>query len=474
MDHQTRYSSSQSAVGNLPTWAIISLAVLLVTAHSWAQSASEPARPVFDSGAEPAQDADVPEEPTPEELAAQAREQAAGELLNAANDAYQAGDAESAIVSWREIESDYPGTASWPKAIFNLGIALKEAEDYQAAIEQFEKMFAEDAIVNDLEPGAHLMEAYRSYRHRTMWQIGDCYMALEDYEAALAAYRLTDTTYPLQSWCGTCAMSSRLQFREQEALCLSYLQRWDEVAAAYAAMGSAQASMELVSMYETTGQLDDLTAMLDSWDAQWAAEWEAGGGEITEQIFTDYRQSRPVRQLLDLHALQRDGDLEGLLAVLLSEDRDIRIWEKTEAMSLLARTPEGSAAMLIAYLETPEPKNTAPEARAYLTLGMCGTAEAVALLRGRAATGTASWDVRVAVKALSSSPAGEQALEELANSSPSEYLTAALAEAEDGMPDFAGDLRRNSVVWLVDDLPEVPADVALPTDLFADEPEEDE
>ena len=195
---------------------------------------------------------------------------------------------------------------------------------------------------------------------------------------------------------------------------------------------------------------------------------------MTEEIFTDFRPSRLVRQLLDLHALQRDGDLEGLLAVLLSEDRDIGMWEKTEAMSLLARTPEGSAAMLIAYLETPEPKNTAPEARAYLTLGMCGTAEAVALLRGRAATGTASWDVRVAVKALSYSPAGEQALEELANTSPSEYLTAALAEAEDGMPDFAGDLRRNSVVWLVDDLPEVPADVVLPTDLFANEPEEDE
>lgn len=126
--------------------------------------------------------------------------------------AFEAGDLSTAEQYWRLVAT--PGGTALDRhaAMFNLGLLEKESQRYHDAVAQFEKLIRDKP--NDRDSGSSIMSPYRNYTHRACIEIATCYESLGEYEAALHHYRLSKTTYPLQSWCGTGRNSERWRYRK--------------------------------------------------------------------------------------------------------------------------------------------------------------------------------------------------------------------------------------------------------------------
>jgi len=135
------------------------------------------------------------------------REQVASALAALAGYAAATDDGDAALVLYGYVAERLQGTRSWGVAIFNQAYLLREAHRPAAAIEAVSPIF--DSNVNDRDPGPHLMEAYRNYRHRSARLVADAYRDQWNYPAAwLWEWRAVER-YPYRSWCGTCWMGEQ-------------------------------------------------------------------------------------------------------------------------------------------------------------------------------------------------------------------------------------------------------------------------
>lgn len=126
-------------------------------------------------------------------------------LVRRGNAAHEAGDRDGAITAWREVIDHHPTTCGWGIAVFNVGIALKEASRWAEAIPVFEALIASD--VDDREPGGNIMETTRDYHHRAALELSICHERLEEWGRALTWAVAARDRFPSASWCGTCADS---------------------------------------------------------------------------------------------------------------------------------------------------------------------------------------------------------------------------------------------------------------------------
>jgi tetratricopeptide (TPR) repeat protein len=140
-------------------------------------------------------------------------EQAAGEMVQRGIKSHEAGDPEKALAQWERVVERYAHTSAWGVAVYNSGVVHKELGRQQEAIALFERLLA--GPVNDLEPGANLMETYRNYRHYACLGLSECYEQMGDRQEALRYARLARDRYRFQSWCGTCLMQAAKEVEDR-------------------------------------------------------------------------------------------------------------------------------------------------------------------------------------------------------------------------------------------------------------------
>ncbi|HIJ64703.1 MAG TPA: tetratricopeptide repeat protein, partial [Candidatus Hydrogenedentes bacterium] len=205
-------------------------------------------------------------------------QESAGEaLVKAGNLEYELKDYETARQFWRRADKEYRDTAAWAKAVFNIGLSYKDEGKYSEAIAEFERILTAD--VDDMEPGAHIMETYRNYRPRAQWEIGLCHLAASKHAEALDAFVTGREKYPFKSWCGNCQDAFEYRYAFYEGLCHEYLGQWHKAvcryfdAATVELYSNATVHVRLVDLYERAGQLDDLVSILDSWDKPQIAKY---------------------------------------------------------------------------------------------------------------------------------------------------------------------------------------------------------
>jgi hypothetical protein len=116
----------------------------------------------------------------------------ANELSELANKAHAEQNYDRAFGLWGQIQTDYKGTIAWSKAVYNTGIALKKQKRIDETVEAFNNLVVSD--INDTEPGAGIMEAWRNYRPKAQREIGK----------ALRAYQAVEEKHLFRSWHGTC------------------------------------------------------------------------------------------------------------------------------------------------------------------------------------------------------------------------------------------------------------------------------
>ncbi len=117
--------------------------------------------------------------------------------------AVKAGNLAEAIKIFSAVaESDESSSLS-AKACFNAGVLLRQTDQHELAIGQFEKVIAMKP--NDREPGGDLMQAYRNYSHRSAVEIADILEDQGAFAAALEWAESASSDFRYQSWCGTCS-----------------------------------------------------------------------------------------------------------------------------------------------------------------------------------------------------------------------------------------------------------------------------
>ena len=104
--------------------------------------------------------------------------------------------------------------STWGMVSNNLGLVLKIEEKYGEAIEVFESILVSD--VNDRDPGGHIMENFRNYRHKASIQIALCYEAKGDIPKALEYIELARTKYAFEAHCGNCAEDAAARLKALE------------------------------------------------------------------------------------------------------------------------------------------------------------------------------------------------------------------------------------------------------------------
>lgn len=335
------------------------------------------------------------------ELAAESKsdpEDAASALLALGNLAHERGDAHEAVRQWQRAVDGFPDTRDWPKALFNIGVVLKEQEAFDRAIEVFQRLLGSN--VNDLEPGAHLMEDYRNYRSRASWEIGLCRLGSGDAAGALEAFRTTREKYPFQSTCGNAHQEYRYQYAAFEGVCLEYLGRYSEAIGNYfeaitqSGHGDPFAARRLVDLYETGGAQNSLIALCDAVDAHHLAEQRRAHPDL--EIRPAMLPTSIIRRVIEIRAFGREGRVDELADLLQSNSatgpyspRDLRDnWIAHEAARTLERYPAQS---LSTMLERAKSQDLPDVGWVYYALGLNGAPEAVALLEGRLAANPKQW-----------------------------------------------------------------------------------
>jgi|GEM_PF-2526542 len=347
----------------------------------------------------------------------------ANALLELANQAHKAKNYPQAFTLWRQIENDYPDTSAWGKALFNTGIALKEQKQFNAAIQQFEKLLT--SKVNDCEPGSDIMEAYRNYRPKAQWEIANCLLAQGKYADALTAYRTSQTKYPFQSWCGTCRASYEGRNALYQGLCCEHLGQYDAAIKCYfrnvmTPLTADPASIiRIVDLYESQNQVETLKKILDEIDKYLNDKYEKENGAKlrAESNYDEHRFTKPVRRILEIRELVRKEENVPLMVEMVSEasgdtypyEYESRIghWEAIEAAKGLASYPEKAVPLLRGKIA-----GTNQDKLIYYALALCKTEEAAGILKDASKTATNCWQkmaLEYALKILEQGPPPSEA-----------------------------------------------------------------
>lgn len=339
------------------------------------------------------------EQPTPPWTAGRlpADDPAVAEAQVALGDRYfEAGRIAEAVECWRQVEANHAHSGIWPKAVFNIGVALKSQGKFREAIGQFQKLLAAD--VNDRGPGGNAPTAYRNDRRTAQLEIGHCRFALGEYQAALDAYRTARAKYPFNATCGTCMDDDECDCDAREGLCRDWLGDTAGALKDYyrATLGHFLASADpevlsrILDIYEAAGKLDAWQRILDEADQRLLARVEREARSAGSPFDTDKArqtlQKQIARQMLairDLGVRKQWPPLVAMLGPARSSECPLEPgtrrtnWEAAEAARLLARDPAAAVPLLKAHL-SPQTDNTTSWIN--YALGLCGTQEAVDVL----------------------------------------------------------------------------------------------
>ena len=350
-------------------------------------------------------------------------ENRANALLKLGNFHYQARDFGRAERTWLKLSRQFPGTPTWGKAVFNLGISHKDQSDFEGAIGYFTSLL--DSDVNDLEPGGNIMEPYRNYRPRAQWQIAHSLFAQGKYRDALNAYRVGETRYPMESWCGNELGEYAYQSALYQALSHDWLGETREAVRLYflaaAGMPGPAASRRIVDLYSSAGRRQELLGILDSWDRGHVV---AATGNDRSGIL---RLTRPsarsgvvMRRMIELRDEAERGNWEALAQLLRIRGTTAgpengyarrENWEAVEAARLLGAHPDSTENLLLARLGEADAHD---RKWIFYALGLCGTKRAVARLQALALEETNGWWTNSVVYGLSlAGPQGRQAIDKL-------------------------------------------------------------
>jgi len=320
-------------------------------------------------------------------------EVSASVLVARAQRAYEDGKLAEALQLYREVSRKYPDSGSYGVAQYNVGIILKRQQKYEEAIRAFSELLRSN--VDELEPGAHIMETYRNYRSRAQWQIAMCRLAQKEYSAALAALKERRENYPLESWCGTCQAHDQYKQALYEGLCYEHLGRYKDAVACYfraikAHPAGPAPQVRLVELYTAAGQLKDLLALAER-QLREIPEVNRGKEPVAQQA---PQQHSPVPEVMRRVIEFRQWEAAGEWAKLVAQLRARRTvagpqeqyaqrenWEAVEAARILARHPDQAVPLLIEAL----PKTQGADQKwLYYALGLCGTQKAVEVLKAAA------------------------------------------------------------------------------------------
>ena len=387
----------------------------------------------------------------------------ADSLLETGNEAYKNEQSAGAIEHWRKVENDFHSTKAWPKAVYNTGIALKEMEKFDEAIEQFEKLLKSD--VDDTESGSFVMEVYQNYRPKAQWEIAACLLAKEEYEEALKAYQLCQSKYPFKTWCGTCRAEYENEYALYQGLCLEYLGRYNLAVKSYfkpimkPMSPSPIVHIRIVDLYQSTGQTEALAKILDEVDKYWKNKIlrEHDAEILNEPDFQEHMFTQVSRRLLEIRRMEERRDLTGLIELVKSNgdisdpeeyEARLRHWDAVEAANLLAKHPEESVELLNVSL-----KDDNNEKMIYYALGLCGTKEAVSILKSEAVKQkNIHWTIPVVYALSLAGDDGRKTLEELSKTAEGNLKFAIQQYKEDKLGDTEKEIK----------FPEIPKNIKLP------------
>lgn len=302
-------------------------------------------------------------------------------LLKLAESAHLAGKADEARRIWERVVAEFRGTPWWGKAILKIGRLCKEQRRYGEAISWFRRVLDEPEMGRRALGDNDRFDAQR--------EIGDCYLERGQYDHALAAYRATREVYPFQNGCGTCQDGVLNRTALHEGVCLEHLGRHPEAVEGYYRRALSPGggwypmlSSRLIDLYEAAGQVADLEDMLDEHDGRLAGK--VGG---TKPADARDLPSWTIRRILEIRRLQVARDWDGLISLLHHEHTTMGPekqhartleYEAVEAARRLARHPGLTVGRLKARLETSRPED---RPWFFYALGLCGTPEAVAVLK---------------------------------------------------------------------------------------------
>ena len=136
--------------------------------------------------------------------------------VNLGRDAYERNDLDEAKKRFLLVIQKMPHTNAWADAVFNLARCQQKEKDLKQAIATYRLLL--DKAVNNLAPTDNVMSPYKNYHHRACASISICYESLLDFDQALAYYNKANSEFPFQTFCGTCAMSSRQQHKARQKM----------------------------------------------------------------------------------------------------------------------------------------------------------------------------------------------------------------------------------------------------------------
>lgn len=314
--------------------------------------------------------------------------------LTEANRLFEARDYQAAAVAYRAVAektSDIPTAA---KAWFNLGLTYRKLNRHNEAIAAFSQIFQMD--VDDREPGGHIMEPYRNYRSKAQWHVGLSLFAKGDYTGALEAYLTTKLKYPFQSWCNVEEQAAQEMYGLHEGLTYEHLGLYREAVDAYLRVYAPR----LVDLYEAAGQLDDLKRIISRRDPT----------PSTGSVSLEFQPSRNLRDMLEIRAMAEAHAWPRLLELLRHWSKGSGNGRQNYLAKMLARYPRETLPLLKRELDA----GAGYPQLVYQTMGLMGTPESVATLKGQAEREENIWLSSSLVYALSlSGELGQAALDDL-------------------------------------------------------------
>lgn len=279
---------------------------------------------------------------------------------------------------------------------------LKKAATLQASGQRAEAVTLYRQLLSSLEAsGPEAVKEHAYQRSEAQYQLAECLEREGRHAEALTAFVEAEKC-PRGSFCGNACSAFWVQTLIGQGRCLELLGRHQEAVDAYFRAASDTLNgisplviRRIVDLYEVAGQTDSLTKLLHQRDQELLAKQDPGLNVDPAEWVKLRTPSFAIRQLIEVREDARAERWSKLVDVL---DGPGIVYlcpgpqpsHLTDAARLLASRPEKTVPLIRAKLG----KDTDYRpAWLYYALGLCGTSEAVKVLKAKAdAIDQQSWE----------------------------------------------------------------------------------